>query len=63
MRIRRRHTVTETQKWKAMRTNVRVSSIQAIEKAVVVFCGKAMKERSKVQLNFDMALPLVAMRR
>ena len=37
---------------------MRVSSIQAIEKAVVVFCGKAMKERSKVQLNFEFALPL-----
>lgn len=49
---------TKTQEWKEARKNLRVSSIQAIEKAVVVFCGKAMKERSKVQLNFELALPL-----
>ena len=46
---------TKTQEWKEARKNLRVSSIQAIEKAVVVFCGKAMKERSKVQLNFELA--------
>jgi hypothetical protein len=48
--------VTETQKWKAVRTNVRDSFVQAIEKAVVLFCVnrqscKAMRKSKSVSRN------------
>ena len=40
----------ETQKRKAVRTNVHISFVQVIEKAVVIFCvnsRKAMKKREE----------------
>jgi len=37
-----RQTVTETQKWKAVRTNMRASFVQAIEKAVMAFCVNSL---------------------
>jgi hypothetical protein len=59
--------VTETQKRKAVRTNVRVSFVQTIENCSgTILCQrpcKAMKkrrERSKVQSNVELAPPFVS---